>query len=132
MRNARVSSPAVHFLGVRLTEEEVGLLDQYRTAQQKATRSDAIRSLVRSGAQPPAAPLELPAAVRAALEDLVEDGWASDVRGAIELTVTLGLGELARLHAEKIPGLRAAARASEDRRKGRRRADREGRGLLGR
>jgi hypothetical protein len=132
VRNARVSAPAVHFLGVRLTEEEVGLLDQYRHTQQKATRSDAVRSLVRSGAQPPAAPLELPAALRAALEELVEDGWASDVHGAIELTVTMGLRELARLHAEDIPALRAAARASEERRKGRRRADREGRGLLGR
>ena len=130
MRTTRLSARATHFLGVRLTEEEVELLDQYRSAQQKATRSDAIRSLVRSGSQPAAAPLELPAALRAALEELVEDGWTSDVTGAIELTVTFGLRELAGLHTERIPALRAAARESADRRKGRRRADREGRGLL--
>ncbi len=130
MRNAQASAPARHFLGVRLGEEDVERLDQYRIAQQKATRSEAIRSLLQLSSSPAAAPLELPAALRAALEELVEDGWASDVTGAIELTVTLGLSELARVHVDRLPSLRAAARATSDRRQGRRRADREGRGLL--
>jgi Arc/MetJ-type ribon-helix-helix transcriptional regulator len=132
VRNARAVAPATHFLGVRLTPEEESLLEQFRTANNLANRSEAVRALVRGGGGAPVVPVELPATLRAELEEIVEDGYARDLDGAVAIVLTLGLGELARTHAERVPTLRERARSLSDRRKDRRRADREGRGLLGR
>jgi len=74
--------------------------------------------------------VELPATLRNELEDLVEDGYARDLDGAITLVLTLGIRELARTHDEHVPALRDRARSASERRAGRHRAEREGRGLL--
>ncbi len=133
MRTARAEAPATRFLGVRLTAEEESLLEKFRSEHHLPNRSEAVRTLVRAAAESSvAAPIELPETIRNELEELVEDGYARDLESAIETALHLGLGELARTHAERLPALRASARATRDRKSGRRRADREGRGLLGR
>jgi len=130
VRTARAEAPATHFLGVRLTSEEESLLDQFRTSRELATRSDAVRALVREGVEARPTGLELPVTLRAKLEELVEDGYARDLDGAVTLVLHLGLAELARTHTERLPSLRENARAANERTSGRNRADREGRGLL--
>jgi len=74
----------------------------------------------------------VPETLRNELEELVEDGYVQDMDGALALVLNLGLGEVGRIHAERIAALRDYARGSAGRRENRRRADREGRGLLGR
>jgi len=130
VRTARADAPATHFLGVRLTTEEESLLEKFRTEHGLANRSDAVRAFLHGAVEPRALPIELPATLRNELEELVEDGYAHDLDGAIVLVLTLGIRELARTHAEHVPSLRDRARSSGERREGRRRADREGRGLL--
>lgn len=132
MRTARATAPATRFLGVRLTAEEESLLERFRQDHELPNRSDAVRELLRGagGARPPS--LDVPVTLRAELEELIEDGYARDLHGALTLAVTLGLGELSRTHTERRRALRDHARASRERSESRRRADREGRGLLGR
>jgi Arc/MetJ-type ribon-helix-helix transcriptional regulator len=132
VRTARTDSPASRFLGVRLTFEEETLLEQYRVANELTNRSEAIRALVRQAAEARPADVSVPATLRNELEELVEDGYARDLDSAVTLVLTLGLGEVGRIHAERLAALRDHARSSAGRREGRRRADREGRGLLGR
>ena len=132
MRNARDQAPATHFLGVRLSAEEESLLEQFRTANELSNRSEAVRALVRGAGGAPVDSVELPVTLRAELEEIVEDGYARDLDGAIAIVLNLGLGELVRTHAERLPALRERARSTSARRKDRHRADREGRGLLGR
>jgi len=132
VRNARDDAPATRFLGVRLTTEEQSLLDGFQRDHGLATRSDAVRTLVRTAREPSPESVELPPTLRGELEEVVENGYARDLEGAIALVTSLGLTELARTHAERLPALRERARSVKDRREGRRRADREGRGLLGR
>jgi hypothetical protein len=129
VRNARNPASSTHHLGVRLTESELELLDRFRIAQHRSTRSDAVRLLVQSIAQPKG-DVELPATLAAELEEVVEDGWATDINGAMVAALTLGLRELTQLHTEGLPSLRAKARSHAERKAGQRRADREGRGLL--
>ena len=132
MRNARANAPATRFLGVRLTSEEESLLDGFQRDHGLSTRSDAVRALVRSASEPEAGSVLVPPTLHGELEELVENGYARDLEGAIALVTSLGLTELARTHSERLPALRERARNVKDRREGRRRADREGRGLLGR
>jgi hypothetical protein len=132
VRTARAEAPATRFLGVRLTSEEESLLDKFRTTRGLASRSEAARVLVREAAETRPTGVELPATVQQELEELVEDGYARNVEGALTLVLHLGLAELVRTHAERLPSLRESARAARERGSGRRRADREGRGLLGR
>ncbi len=131
MRNAR-AAPATYFLGVRLTTEEASSLEQFRVANDLPNRSEAVRALVRGAGGAPVSEVELPVTLRAALEEIVEEGYARDLDGAIATVLTLGLGELARTHTERLPALRERARSASERRRDRKRADREGRGLLGR
>jgi Arc/MetJ-type ribon-helix-helix transcriptional regulator len=130
VRTARAEAPATHFLGVRLTAEEESLLEKFRTDHGLANRSEAVRALVRGATEPRARTTELPATLRNELEELVEDGYAHDEAGAMVLVLTLGIRELARTHTEHVPNLRENARSASERRTGRTRADREGRGLL--
>ncbi len=131
MRTARAHAPATHFLGVRLTSEEESLLERFQTHRNLANRSEAIRELVRQGAEESApSGVELPATLRAELEEMVEDGYARDIESAVALALTLGIRELALTHAEHVPALRDRARSAHERREDRRRAAREGRGLL--
>ena len=132
MRNARDDAPATRFLGVRLTSEEESLLDGFQRDHGLSTRSDAVRALVRTASAPSPESVELPPTLRGELEEVVENGYARDLEGALALLATLGLTELARTHSERLPALRDRARSVKDRREGRRRADQEGRGLLGR
>jgi hypothetical protein len=119
-------------LGVRLTLEEWALLEQFRTNRELATRSNAVRALVRESAERPPADVAVPTTLRNELEELVEDGYVRDLDAAVTLVLTLGLSELGRIHAERLAALREHARSTAGRRESRRRADREGRGLLGR
>jgi Arc/MetJ-type ribon-helix-helix transcriptional regulator len=121
-----------HFLGVRLTLEEAALLDQYRTSNELPNRSEAVRALVRGATEARPAEIAVPPTLRNELEDLVEDGYVQDLESAVTLALNLGLGEVGRIHAERLAALRDHARNSAGRRENRRRADREGRGLLGR
>jgi hypothetical protein len=130
VRNARGQAPATHFLGVRLTAEEEARLEKFRTDNELANRSEAVRALVQGATVPPAGAVEIPPTLRNELEELVEDGYARDLDGALTLVLTLGIRELARTHAEHIPALRDRARSANERRTGRHRADREGRRLL--
>jgi Arc/MetJ-type ribon-helix-helix transcriptional regulator len=130
VRTARATAPATHFLGVRLTLEEESLLDRFQKDHELPNRSEAVRALVRSGSDAARSTIELPPTLRNELEELVEDGYARDLDGALALLVHLGLAELVRTHTEKLPGLRERARSTAERRAGRQRADREGRGLL--
>ena len=132
MVTARAEAPASRFLGVRLTLEEVALLEQFRTANELSTRSDAVRALVRAAAERRPADVAVPETLRNELEELVEDGYVRDLDSAVTLVLTLGLSELGRIHAERLAALRDHARSTAGRRESRRRADREGRGLLGR
>jgi hypothetical protein len=131
VRNARAAAPATYFLGVRLSVEEESLLEQFRTTNDLPNRSAAIRSLVRGAGGAPVASVELPTTLRAELEEIVEDGYALDLDGALATVLNLGLAELARTHTERMTSLREHARSTSERRRDRRRADREGRGLLG-
>ncbi|MGI0155334.1 MAG: hypothetical protein ACREDE_04280 [Thermoplasmata archaeon] len=117
---------------MRLTIEEESLLEKFRSTNELPNRSEAVRSLVRGAAEARPADVSVPATLRNELEELVEDGYARDLDSAVTLVLTLGLGEVGRIHAERMAALREHARSSAGRRAGRRRADREGRGLLGR
>jgi Arc/MetJ-type ribon-helix-helix transcriptional regulator len=132
LTTAQSDRPAGRFLGVRLTSEEEALLERFRRAREFSTRSDAVRALVRDAASEKPSAVELPATLGAELEELVEEGFASDPRAALEIAVSLGLQELERTHGERWDALQLAARARRERKERRRRADREGRGLLGR
>ncbi|MCI4358348.1 MAG: hypothetical protein L3J95_03410 [Thermoplasmata archaeon] len=132
MRFARGSRPADRFLGVRLTHEELEQLDRHGGAIGSSNRSETVRALVRGAQGPTHDQVELPPSLREQLNVLVEDGWAPDEGAALTAVLTLGLQEFARTHAERIPNLRQAARDGAERRKARRAADREGRGLLDR
>jgi hypothetical protein len=130
VRTAKAAARADHFLGVRLTVEEVEQLDRFGQSQNLPTRSDAVRALVRAADGEAKDRVELPVGLQAHLEEVVEDGWARDMDGALTLVLSMGFVELSRLHSEKVPALRKAAREGAQRRAGRRGAEREGRGLL--
>jgi ribbon-helix-helix CopG family protein len=132
VRTARELPRSDHFLGVRLTAEEVEQLDRFRSRSGSATRSEAVRALVRDSEKVGAGVSEIPVALLAKLEEVVEDGWVLDLDGAVSLLLTLGLSEFTRLHADRIPKLRQAAREGADRRRDRTQLDRKGRGLLDR
>jgi hypothetical protein len=132
VRTARADAPATRFLGVRLTLEEESLLEQFRSVNELATRSDAVRALVRRATESRPADVALPVTLRNELEDLVEEGYVQTIDSAVTLLVNLGMSELERIHANRLAALREHARGTAGRREGRRRADREGRGLLGR
>jgi hypothetical protein len=132
VRTARELPRSDHFLGVRLTAEEIEQLDRFRTRSGSSTRSDAVRALVRESEKVGAGATEIPVGLLAKLEEVVEDGWVSDLDGAVSLLLTLGLGEFTRLHAERLPKLRQTARDGADRRRDRGQLDRKGRGLLDR
>ena len=110
MRNARADAPATRFLGVRLSSEEESLLDDFQRDNGLSTRSDAVRALVRTASEPRPGTVELPPTLRGELEELVENGYARDLEGAIALVTSLGLTELARTHSERLPALRERAR----------------------
>jgi Arc/MetJ-type ribon-helix-helix transcriptional regulator len=131
VRTPRSESRADKFLGVRLTPEELGHLDTWRASHGNASRSEAVRALLRAPDQVATsrAP-ELPISLRHKLEEIVEDGWAASEDGALTLVLTLGLTELSKLHLDRLPELRKHARDQSSKSHARRRVDREGRGLL--
>lgn len=130
MNSAEAPSSPTQLLGVRLTAEEFERLDRFRRSLEVPTRSDAVRALLRAADRISEPRLELPAAVDAQLDELVDDGWAESRAGALTLVLTLGLSELGRIHGERLPAVHRRARDLDERRRSRRRADREGEGLL--
>ncbi|MGI0132676.1 MAG: hypothetical protein ACREDK_06260 [Thermoplasmata archaeon] len=130
MRTADTAARADHFLGVRLTAEEMERLDRFGRSRDLSHRSDAVRALVRAADGLVAGRPELPVGLQTRLEEIVEDGWARDLDGALTLVLTMGLAELSRVHTERAPALRNAARDGANRRAQRHRADRRGAGLL--
>jgi hypothetical protein len=130
LRTSRATVPADHFLGVRLTGEEIALLDRFRESRELATRSDAVRALVRAADRLARGVPDLPVGLQSRLEELIEDGYANNLDGALTLVLTYGLDEVGRVHTERLDALRKGARDTAERRQTRRRADREGRGLL--
>ena len=128
--SARTTGSADRFLGVRLSVEELDRLDRYRAAIGAPSRSEAVRALLRASEQPRPEREELPVGLHDQIETLVEDGWAKNKDEALTLALTFGLQEMSRLYAERLPNLRQHARAGAERRRARRSAEREGRGLL--
>ncbi|MCI4331081.1 MAG: hypothetical protein L3K19_04460 [Thermoplasmata archaeon] len=130
MRTSRATEPAGHFLGVRLTLEELALLDRFRESRELTTRSDAVRALVRAADRLARGVPDLPVGLQSRLEELTEDGYANNLDGALTLVLTYGLDEVGRVHSDRHTALRKSARETAERRQTRRRADREGRELL--
>ncbi|MCI4333141.1 MAG: ribbon-helix-helix domain-containing protein, partial [Thermoplasmata archaeon] len=60
MRTARELPRSDHFLGVRLTAEEIEQLDRFRLSSGSSTRSDAVRALVRTSEKVDTGATELP------------------------------------------------------------------------
>lgn len=132
MPNSSTTSTTSRFLGVRLTLEEARRLDELRATRGLASRSDAVRALLREGPREATGAVDLPVTRRRELESLVEEGYFTTVQAALEHALEAGLAELVRTHTEGFSALRRHAREARGERDGRRRADREGRGLLGR
>jgi Arc/MetJ-type ribon-helix-helix transcriptional regulator len=122
--------PASRFLGVRLSPEEEARLERFRAERKLANRSEAVRSLLLDSGEPRPSFVELPATRLRELEQLVEDGYFTDVAGALEHALEVGLRELVANHGEGFTELRRHARELRERGDRRRRADREGRELL--
>ncbi len=131
MRSANPSRSSAYFLGVRLSSDEVEQIDRFQKTLGAPSRSEAVRALLHRTEATRGEGTEIPVSLRAELDELVEDGWVRTHDEAVTLVVTLGLQELSRLHGERVPALRRAARDAAGRGDRRRRADREGRGLLG-
>jgi len=123
-------APASRFLGVRLSPEEEARLEQYSADRKLANRSEAVRALLVDSGVPRPSFVELPATRLRELEELVEDGYFTDIEGALEHALEVGLRELVANHGEGFSGLRRHARELRERGDRRRRADREGRELL--
>jgi Arc/MetJ-type ribon-helix-helix transcriptional regulator len=130
VNSAGAPSPPTQFLGVRLTLEELDRLDRLRRTLESPTRSDAVRALLRAADRISQPALEVPAALEAQLDELVDDGWAGDRGEALTLALNLGLSELAKIHGERMDALHRRAKDLGERDRARRRADREGGGLL--
>lgn len=100
-------------VGVRLTREELGVLERITASWNLKTRSDALRALLdhASTIPPPGVqPLELPSALRTELEDLVDDGWAGGLDSALTLAVSRGLSALSEDCKERGVTLRERAK----------------------
>lgn len=115
---------------MRLSEEDLALLDRFRESQKLPTRTDAVRALVRAADRLARGVPDLPVGLHARLEELIEDGYANTMDGALTLVLTYGLDEVGRTHTDRRASLRKAARETAERRQTRRRADRGGRELL--
>ena len=112
--------PRCTFSGYASPPRKTSLLDQFRTANDLPDRSAAVRALLRSAGGAPAPGVELPATLRAELEEVVEEGYARDLEGAVATVLTLGLGELARTHTERMTAMRDRARSLSERKRDRR------------
>lgn len=136
------SGSPTRFLGVRLDLEEARALDRIMEARQLGSRSDAIRALL-SEADPEAPPQRrprpslaaelldlLPPNVRTSLEDMVEDGWCTDVLQALDRAIDRGVTELHVDYGERRERARSAARSLADRRDRRRRTSEGGDRML--
>jgi hypothetical protein len=120
-------------VGVRLSEEEVRLLERLTTTWGLGTRSEVLRELIkRAGELPPPGreTLELPPMLLASLEEMVEDGWAETLTDALARTVDRGLSVLATEYEERGQRTRDAASALHARRVVRKSAARKGLELL--
>jgi hypothetical protein len=124
------TSATDRFLGVRLSPEEVAVLDRFQQAENLATRSDAVRALLRATDRVSSRLPDLPVLLQVELENLVENGIASDMGAALQLVVTLGFGELTKVHVDGAKNLATTAREQVEDRENKRRAAHKGRELL--
>jgi hypothetical protein len=127
------------YLGVRLSDEELRMLDELVSARGFAHRSDAIRRLLREASEPPApspapahgTPLTVPVSLARELEREVDDGWALTPEEALAKALELGLGELARQREERRTRSRESARQLQREETDRKGATRAGRRYTG-
>lgn len=117
---------------MRLTADEESRLERFRSDRELNTRSEAIRALLRDAVTSRVRAPELPVTRLRELEELVEDGYFTSVESALESALEAGLRELVATHRDGLPELKRRSRELRERGDRRRRADREGRGLLGR
>jgi Arc/MetJ-type ribon-helix-helix transcriptional regulator len=127
---AAQSGESARFLGVRLSPEEEARLAGIQSDRKIASRSEAVRALLREAAPVRRELVELPATRRRELEELVEDGYFTSVASAVEYALEVGLRELVANHTVGWSELRRHAREMRERGDRRRGADREGRELL--
>jgi hypothetical protein len=113
-----------------LSPEEVAVLDRFQQAENLATRSDAVRALLRATDRVSSRLPDLPVLLQAELETLVENGIAPDMGAALTLVWTLGFRELTKVHVEGAKNLATAAREQVEDRESKRRAAHKGRELL--
>jgi hypothetical protein len=130
VRSSETATTPTQFLGVRLTSEEIDRLDRLQRELGTTSRSDAVRALVRAADKLAEPRTELPVAIEAQLDELVDDGWAGNRGEALTLVLNLGLSEFAKVHSERLPAVHRRARDLGDRSRVRRSADRVGGDLL--
>lgn len=84
-------------VGFRLSADEARTLDKLVESWGTKTRSEALRVLLHNAAkfhQPSDEAFELPPTLRTELENLVEEGWAHEIRSALAMVVNRGLDGL--------------------------------------
>ena len=127
---AAQSGESRRFLGVRLSPEEEARLAGIQADRKIASRSEAVRALLREAPSQRPEAIELPATRRRELEELVEDGYFTSLASAVEYALEVGLRELVANHTAGWSELHRHAHETRERGDRRRRADREGRELL--
>ena len=127
---AAQSAESRRFLGVRLSPEEEARLAGIQADRKIASRSEAVRALLREAPSERPERIELPVTRRRELEELVEDGYFTTLASAVEYALEVGLRELVANHTVGWSELRRHAHEARERGDRRRRADREGRELL--
>ncbi len=127
------------YLGVRLSDEELRILDDLVSRRGFAHRSDGIRRLLHEAAEAPTtarAPargpsLPVPVSLARELDREVDDGWALSPEEALAKALELGLGELARQRNERRTRSRETSRQLQREETDRKEATREGRRYTG-
>ena len=127
------------YLGVRLSDEELRILDDLVSRRGFAHRSDGIRRLLREAAELPApsplpsrgTSLPVPVSLARELDREVDDGWALSPEEALAKALELGLGELARQRDERRTRSRENARKLQREETDRKEATRAGRRYTG-
>jgi hypothetical protein len=118
-----------NLVGVRLSEDELLLLERLVISWGLSTRSEVLRELIRRGGELPSPgkeSLELPPTILANLEEMVEDGWADSLHDALVRTVDRGLSVLSEEYSTRGAQSREAAHAVHARRAARKAAERRG------
>jgi hypothetical protein len=122
-----------NLVGVRLSEDELHLIERLAISWGLSTRSEVLRELIRRGGElppPGKETLELPPAILANLEELVEDGWADSLHDALVRTVDRGISVLSAEYSTRGAQSREAASAAHARRAARKASERRAMGYI--